>query len=74
MQIKHFITLLLDTDASNVGIGAVLSQVHNGDERVIAYYSRALSKPQRNYCTTRRKLLAEQLRTSTLTSMPESLL
>ena len=48
----------LDTDASNVGIGAVLSQVHYGDERVIAYYSRALSKPQRNYCTTRRKLLA----------------
>ena len=58
MQIKHFITLLLDTGASNVGIGAVLSQVHNGDERVIAYYSRALSKPQRNYCTTRRTLLA----------------
>ena len=25
---------------------------------MIAYYSRALSKPQRNYCTTRRKLLA----------------
>ena len=48
---------LLDTDASNVGIGAVLSQVHYGDERVIAYYSRALSKPQRNFCTTRRKLL-----------------
>ena len=48
---------LLDTDASNVGIGAVLSQVHYGDERVIAYYSRAPSKPQRNFCTTRRKLL-----------------
>lgn len=45
-------------DASNVGIGAVLSQVHQGDERVIAYYSQALSKPERNYCTTRRELLA----------------
>ena len=49
---------MLDTDASNVGIGAVLSQVHQGDERVIAYYSQALSKPERNYCTTRRELLA----------------
>lgn len=49
---------MLDTDASNVGIGAVLSQVHQGDERVIAYYSQALSKPERNYCITRRELLA----------------
>ena len=45
-------------DASNVGIGAVLSQVHQGNERVIAYYSLVLSKQERNYCTTRRELLA----------------
>lgn len=38
-------SFLLDTDASNVGIGAFLSQVHNGEERVIAYYSRTLSNP-----------------------------
>ena len=49
---------LLDTDASNVGVGAVLSQVHDGEEKVIAYYSHALSRPERNYCTTRRELLA----------------
>lgn len=49
---------VLDTDASNVGIGAVLSQVHQWNERAIAYYSQALSKPERNYCTTRRELLA----------------
>ena len=48
----------LATDASNVGIGAVLSQVHQGYERVITYYSQALSKPECNYCTTRRELLA----------------
>ena len=48
---------LLDTDASNVGVGAVLSQVHDGEEKVIAYYSHALSRPERNYCTTRRELL-----------------
>lgn len=31
------VPFLLDTDDSNVGIGAVLSQVQNGEERVIAY-------------------------------------
>ena len=36
----------------------VLSQVQNGEERVIGYYSKTLSKPERNYCVTRRELLA----------------
>ena len=49
---------ILDTDASNHGIGAVLSQVQDGVERPIAYSSRTLSKSERNYCTTRRELLA----------------
>lgn len=49
---------ILDTDASNVGIGAVLSQVQDGEERVIEYYSKVLSKPERNYCVTRKELLA----------------
>ena len=35
-----------------------MTQVQNGEERVIAYYSKTLSKPERNYCVTRRKLLA----------------
>ena len=47
-----------DTDASETSIGAVLSQVQNGEDRVIAYASRTYSKAERNYCTTRKKLLA----------------
>jgi len=48
---------VLDTDACDVIIGAVLSQVQNGEERVIAYASRSLSKQERNYCVTRKELL-----------------
>ena len=48
---------ILDTDASNHAIGAVLSQVQDGQERVIAYYSQTLSHTQKQYCVTRRELL-----------------
>ncbi len=49
---------ILDTDASEYAIGAVLSQVQEGEERVVAYGSKALALSQRNYCTTYRELLA----------------
>ena len=49
---------ILDTDASNFGAGAVLSQIQEGEERVISYFSKTFSKAQRNYCVTRRELLA----------------
>ena len=49
---------ILDTDASNFGIGGVLSQIQDGHERVIGYFSKVLSKPERNYCVTRKELLA----------------
>ena len=52
------VEFILDTDASSCGIGAVLSQTYDGVERVVAYYSRSLSSSERNYCTTRRELLA----------------
>ena len=48
----------LDTDASDFGMGAVLSQIQEGTECVVAYASKTLSKPERRYCVTRRKLLA----------------
>jgi len=43
---------LLDTNACDLSIGAVLSQVKNEVERVIAYASHLLSKPEWNYCLT----------------------
>lgn len=46
------------TDASNVGIGAVLYQVINGETHHIAFMARGLSKSERNYSTTKRELLA----------------
>ena len=49
---------VLDTDASNFGLGGVLSQIQNGVECVIAYCSRALRPSQRKYCTTKREMLA----------------
>ncbi|UYV69434.1 K02A2.6-like, partial [Cordylochernes scorpioides] len=49
---------ILDTDASNLGIGAVLSQVQDEDERVIEFFSRVQTKAERNYCATRKELLA----------------
>ena len=49
---------ILDCDASNIGIGAVLSQVQDGEEVVLYYASKTLNKAERNYCVTRRELLA----------------
>ncbi|GFU98817.1 hypothetical protein TNCV_2308411 [Trichonephila clavipes] len=49
--------LILDTDASHESIGPVLSQEIDGQKRVIAYFSKCLSKPERNYCVTRKELL-----------------
>ena len=47
---------VLDTDASGVAIGAVLSQYQNNEERVIAYGSHTLNPAQQNYCATKREL------------------
>jgi hypothetical protein len=39
--------LIVDTDASNVGNGGELSQVQGGKKRVIAYYSKTLSRAEK---------------------------
>ncbi len=49
---------ILDTDASHFACGAVLSQIQDSEEKVIAYFSKSFSKEQRRYCVTRKELLA----------------
>ena len=49
---------ILDTDASDKAVGAVLSQVQDGKERVIAYMSKSMNKHEKAYCVTRKELLA----------------
>ncbi len=55
----HFVH---STDASDVGIGAVLEQKQEEGgqvaKKVIAYASKTLSDSQRRYCTTNKELLA----------------
>lgn len=48
----------IHTDASNVGIGAMLTQCQNNKHRVIAYYSAKLTPTQQRYMTTEKECLA----------------
>ena len=44
---------ILDTDASNFGLGGVLSQIQDDVEHVVASCSRALRPSQQRYCSTK---------------------
>lgn len=49
---------IVQTDASNFGIGAALTQQFDDGERVICYISRSLTRQERNYSTVERELLS----------------
>ena len=49
---------ILDCDASDIGIGGVLSQIQDGEEKPICYGSKKLDRQQQRYCITRKELLA----------------
>ena len=55
---KEDLPYIIDTDASDYGIGGVLSQDIDGTEYVIAYYSKSLNPAQQKYCTSKCELLA----------------
>ena len=48
----------LYTDASNLGLGAILSQKQEGKERIICCASRTLTPSEVNYSTTKKECLA----------------
>ena len=50
-------TYYLDTDAPDVGLGAVLSQVQDGQGVMLSYASKILSRIERNYDITRQQLV-----------------
>ena len=50
--------LIVPTDASEVGLGAVLSQVRAGEEHPVTYISRKLLSNERNYSTVEKEALA----------------
>ena len=49
---------LVETDASNYGVGGVLSQAVSDGVRPVAYFSKHLNAAQRRYSTSERELLA----------------
>ena len=53
-----YLQCILDTDASEVAIGAVVSQKVDSEGCPIAFFSKVMNPAQKQYCKTRRELLA----------------
>ena len=50
--------IVLDTDTSDESIDAILFQVQDRQEKLMAFGSKMLTKTEHNYCITRWELLA----------------
>ena len=55
---RFAVDFLVATDACDTGLGAVLSHQYDGQEHVIAYASRSLSKAEKSCNTTEKEALA----------------
>lgn len=51
-------TFVLQSDASDVGVGSVLLQYEDGVKKPVAYASKRLSKSQLNYSTIEKECYA----------------
>ena len=48
--------IILDVDSSLLHTSSVLSEIQDGEERVLAYFSHTFTKEEQNYCATRKEL------------------
>ena len=64
------VPFVLHTDASEVGLGGVLSQVRDGEEHPITYLSRKLLSHGKNYSTVEKEALAIKWAVTTLLLPP----
>ena len=55
---REYDQLLVQTDASMEGVGAVLSVIRDNEESPVAYYSKQLSPAEKNYTVTELECLA----------------
>ena len=59
MHYQNNLPLKLDADASQYGVGAVISHVFpNGEEKPLAFASRTLNKSERNYAQIEKEALS----------------
>lgn len=48
---------ILTTDASDLRVGAILSQMQGKEKKIISYFSEVYNKAKQNYCITEKELL-----------------